>query len=357
LHGYLSGVVDESEGGLTMTAPPGGPYGQDPYGTNPYGQGPYWGGQPQGGPYPYSQGGPYSYPPGGPYANPQGGPYANPQGGMDPSAAAAYPPQQYPQPGQQFAPGWQGGPYPPGPPPGGPRSKMPWLIVAGIAVLGVIALVVILVLTLGNSNKSTKANPSGPSATTSAPTSEPNGSEQTATDCTPNVSGGEKPAGGSPISAGRLSFPTTAAPGWTPISDDQTPNLIGAVGVAQEVPGANQWVMQAEVATTNFVTSMDVTAQASKLIQCVANGPGYANASPTLGPTKTSSITVDGINAARVDADVTIADPSRNVKGDSLTIVAVDTKPVTIFLGATPIGDAASAATINQVIAALKVAK
>jgi hypothetical protein len=237
---------------------------------------------------------------------------------------------------------------------------MPWLILAGIAVLGVIALVVILVLALGNSNKSTRANPSGPSAAPSSqsvPTSEPNNSEQTATDCTPNVSGGEKPAGGSPISAGQLSFPTNAAPGWMPISDDQTPNLIGAVGVAKEVPGANQWVMQAEVAVTNFVTSMDVTAQASKLMQCVASGPGYANASPTLGPTKTSSITVDGIKAARVDADVTIADAARNVKGDSLTIVAVDTKPVTIFLGATPIGDGASAATINQVIAALKVAK
>jgi hypothetical protein len=237
---------------------------------------------------------------------------------------------------------------------------MPWLILAGIAVLGVIALVVILVLALGNSNKSTRANPSGPSAAPSSqsvPTSAPNNSEQTATDCTPNVSGGEKPAGGSPISAGQLSFPTNAAPGWMPISDDQTPNLIGAVGVAKEVPGANQWVMQAEVAVTNFVTSMDVTAQASKLMQCVASGPGYANASPTLGPTKTSSITVDGIKAARVDADVTIADAARNVKGDSLTIVAVDTKPVTIFLGATPIGDGASAATINQVIAALKVAK
>jgi len=331
-----------------MTAPPGGPYGQDPYGTNPYGQGPYWGGQPQGGPYPYPQGGANPYPP--------SGPYANPQGGMDPSAAAAYPPQQYPQPGQQFPPGWPAGPYSPGPPPKGPRSKTPWLIVAGIAVLGVIALVVILVLSLGNSNKSTKANPSGPSATTSAPTSQPNDSEQTATDCTPNVSGGDKPATGT-VLAGKLSFPTSAAPGWTPISDDQTPNLIGAVGVAKEVPGANQWVMQAEVAVTNFVTSMDVTAQASKLMQCVANGPGYANASPTLGPTKTSSITVDGINAARVDADVTIADTSRNVKGDSLTIVAVDTKPVTIFLGATPIGDAGSAASINQVIAALKVAK
>jgi len=319
-----------------MTAPPGGPYG-----TNPYGQDPYWGGQPQGSPYPYQQGSPYPYPPPGQYANP------NP-----------YPPQQYPQAGQQIPPGWPGGPYPPGPPPKGPGSKAPWLIVAGLAVLGVIAVIATVIVVFGgNGNKSTKSNPSGPSVTTSAPTSQPNRSGQTATDCTPNVSGGDKPAGGAPVSAGKLSFPPSAAPGWMPFSDDQTPNLIGAVGVAQEVPGASQWVMQAEVAVTNFVSGMDVSAQASKLMQCVANGPGYANASPTLGPTKTSSITVDGTKAARVDADVTIADPSRNVKGDSVTVIAVDTKPVTIFLGATPIGDAASAATLNQVISALKVSK
>jgi hypothetical protein len=330
-----------------MTAPPGGPYGQDPYGTNPYGQGPYWGGQPPGGGYPYP-------PPGGP-----GGPYTNPQGGPGPYGAGAYPPQQYPQPGQQVPPGWPAGPYPPGPPPNPPRSKLPWLILGGIALLGVIALVAILVIGLSNSSKSTKVNPAGPSAapsSTSAPTSQPNNSDQTATGCTPNVSGGEKPAGDT-ISAGKLSFPTSATPGWMGFSDDQTPNLIAAVGVGQEVPGANQWMMQAEVAITNFDTSMDVGAQASKLMDCVANGPGYANASPTLGPTKTSSITVDGVKAARVDADVTIADTSRNVKGDSLTIIAVDTKPVTIFMAATPIGDAGSAAIIGKVIAALKVSK
>ncbi len=330
-----------------MTAPPSGPYSQDPYGTNPYGQGPYWGGQPPGGGYPYP-------PPGGP-----GGPYTNPQGGPGPYGAGAYPPQQYPQPGQQVPPGWPAGPYPPGPPPNPPRSKLLWLILGGIALLGVIALVAILVIGLSNSNKSTKVNPAGPSAapsSTSAPTSQPNNSDQTATGCTPNVSGGEKPAGDT-ISAGKLSFPTSATPGWMGFSDDQTPNLIAAVGVGQEVPGANQWMMQAEVAITNFVTSMDVGAQASKLMDCVANGPGYANASPTLGPTKTSSITVDGVRAARVDADVTIADTSRNVKGDSLTIIAVDTNPVTIFLGATPIGDAGSAAIIGKIIAALKVSK
>jgi hypothetical protein len=327
-----------------MTAPPGGPYGQDPYGTNPYGQGPYWGGQPQGG---QPQGGGYPYPP-------PAGPYGNPPGGANPYPAGGYPPQQFPQPGQQFPPGWQGGPYPPGPPPGGPRSKAPWLILAGIAVLGVIALVVILVIGLSG-NKSNNAKPTSPSATTGAPTSEPNSSMQTATDCTPNVSGGDKPAGGAPVTAGKLSFPDTAAPGWAPFSDDQTSNLIGAVGLGQEVPNAKGWMMLAEVAITNFVTSMDVNAQASKLIQCVAKGQGYASASPTLGAVKTSSITVDGVKAARADGDVTIADTSIGVKGDSLVIIAVDTKPVTIFMGATPIGDAASAGIINGIIPSLKV--
>lgn len=336
-----------------MTAPPGGPYGQDPYGTNPYGQGPYWGGPPQGGGYPqdgppqgggYPQGGP---PPAGP--PPGAYPYPPPGGGQ-------YAPPPYPPPGQQVPPGWPGGPYPPGPPPGGPRSKAPWLIVAGLAVLAVIVLVVLVVVGLSSGNKPNKAAPSTAPSSTSAPSSQPNGSQQTATGCTPNVSAGDKPVGDT-VSAGKLSFPVSATPGWQGFSDDQTPNLIGAVGVGAEVPGASQWMMQAEVGITNFVPSMDVAAQASKLINCVANGPGYANATPTLGPTKTSSTTVDGVKAARVDADVTIADPARNVKGDSLVIIAVDTKPVTIFLGATPIGDAGSAGIINGVVAALKVKK
>jgi hypothetical protein len=229
------------------------------------------------------------------------------------------------------------------------------LIIAGIAVLGIIALVVILVIGFSNGNKPNTANPPETSAPTSAPTSGPTG-EQTATDCTPNVSGGDKPTTDT-ISAGKLQFSASAAPGWQAISDDQSPNLIGAVGVAQEVPGASQWVMQAEVAVTNFVTSMDVAAQASKLLQCVVAGPGYANSSPNLGPTKKSSVTVDGTKAARVDADVTIADPSRGIKGDSVVIIAVDTKPVTIFLGATAIGDAASAAIISKVIGTLKVSR
>ncbi|MEE3753631.1 hypothetical protein [Mycobacterium intracellulare] len=325
-----------------MTAPPGGPYGQGPYGSNPYGQDPNWRGQPPaGGPYPqgpYPQGGPYAYPPGGPYPYPPPGGPANP-----------YQSPQYPPPGQPFPPG---GPYPPGRPPGG--SKLPWLIVAGVVALAVIALVATLVVMKGGHGKkpSSAAPPS-----TSTSVSQPRNSAQNATDCTPNVSGGEMPRSDS-IAAGKLSFPAGAAPsGWTVFSDDQGPNLIGGLGVAQDVPGANQWMMTAEVAVTNFVASMDLTAQATKLMQCVVNGPGYANAAPTLGPVKTSSITVDGTKAVRADADVTIADPTRNVKGDSVSIIAVDTKPVTVFIGSTPIGDTASADLVGKIIAALKVSK
>jgi hypothetical protein len=300
-----------------MTAPPGGPYGHNPYGTNPSGQEPHWAGQPQGGPNPY--------PPGGPYGAP-------------------YPPQQPPPPGPGFPRG-----APPGPPPRRPRSKLPWLIAAGVAVLAVVAVVVILVVNSRDGNKSAPAS-------ASAPTSPPNNSQQTATDCTPNASAGQRPTGNK-ISAGRLSFPSNVAPGWSPGADDQSPNLIGAVGVAQEVPGISDWMMEAEVAITNFVPSMDVTAQATKLMQCVANGPGYADAAPTLGPMKTSPMMIDGVKATRVDADIVINDPTRNTKGDSVTIIAVDTKPVTVFMGARPIGDPGNAATINQVIAALKVSK
>jgi len=349
-----------------MTMPPGGPYGQGPYGqgpynqgpygTNPYGQEPYWGGQPQGGPPQGGQpqgGQPQGgQPQGGP---PQGGGYPYPPPGGDPYAGGAYPPQQqYPHVPQQYPAGWPGGPYQPGPPPGGRGSKTPWLIITGIAVLGVIVLVVILAVALTNRGTS---NPASPSETTSAATSQPNNSAQTATGCTPNVSGGDASATRSTISAGKLSFPTSAAPGWTPFSDDQNPNLIDAVGVGAEVPGANQWMMQVEVAVTNFVTSMDVSQQASKLMDCVANGPGYTQSQPSLGAKQPSSATVDGVKAARVDADITIGDTARGVKGDSVTIIAVDTKPVTIFLGASPIGDAASRTTIDKVIAALKVTK
>ncbi len=69
---------------------------------------------------------------------------------------------------------------------------------------------------------------------------------------------------------------------------------------------------------------MDVAAQASRLMQCVADGPSFWARRPPWARPDTSSITVDGVRGRQVNADITIADSSRNVKGDSVTIIAVD---------------------------------
>ncbi|MCV7315110.1 hypothetical protein H7J77_06100 [Mycolicibacillus parakoreensis] len=335
-----------------MTAPPGGPYGQDPYGHNPG-----WGGAPQGGPPGYP-------PPGGPYGV---DPYAQtqyyPTGGPHPGAG-------YPPPGAYPPPG--GDPPPPGGPPPPPRpSKVPWVIgvVAAVLVLAIVAATAIFAMR--NNDDDTAAGPGAPSLSTSPPvsmtpqsptsttgapstsTSAPAGGQQTATDCTDNVSGGDLT--GDTAQAGALGFPVSAAPGWQAIADRNVPNGIGVVGVAREVPTAQDWMMEAVVAVSNLVPSMDTAEQASKLLHCVAAGPGYAGADPTLNTPKTSSITVDGVDAARIDADVTIGDSSRGLPGDVVTVIAVDTDPVTFFLSTAPIGDADSQAAVDDIIAALKV--
>lgn len=297
-----------------MTAPPGGPYGPDPSG-----QGPSWGGHHHPGPYP----------------NPPGS--AGPYPGYPPGA-------------------WSTGPHPYGPPPKPPRSQKPWLIGAAVAILIVLGLVVGLAVSRDHADKSAESTPSSTAGAPSSTAPAPDTSAQTATDCTENISAGTSLTADR-VSAGGLSFPLNAAPGWTLYSDENVPNGIDVLGVSKEVPDASRWMMQAEVGITNFVPSMDIAAQASTLMACVAIGPGYANASPTLGPTSTSSLKVDGTDAARVDADVTIADTSRNVAGDSVTIIAVKTTPVTFFLSAVPIGDEAAGAEIDGIIAALKVKK
>lgn len=342
-----------------MTAPPGGPpggpYGQDPYGQNPYGPNP-WSGQPQGGPQPPVD--PYGqtqhYPAGQPYGAPGGG---------------------YPPPGQYPGyPGYPGGPGGPGStPPGPPRkSKTPWVIGA-IAALTTIAILLAAVIYATRDDSATSAKGTS-SLTTSAPVSKPpvssttskapktstsapktsSSGTQTATDCTPNVSGGTLT--GNTVEAGGLSFPLSAAPGWMPGADTNLPNGIDVIGVVKEVPEATDWMMEAQVGITNFVPSMDLAEQASKLLTCVAQGPGYPpDVKPTLGTPKTSSIKVDGVEAARVDAEVTLGDTSRGIPGDALVVITVKTDPVTFFLSTSPIGDAESQAAVEAIIAALKV--
>ncbi|MGV0633242.1 hypothetical protein ABQE69_00800 [Mycolicibacillus trivialis] len=352
-----------------MTAPPGGPYGQDPYGQNPYGQDPY-------GQNPYGQDPAWgNQPP--PGQQPPADPYAETQYYQTPPPAGQYPPPggypSYP-PGGQY-PGYPpGSPYPTGPsgPVGPPprKSRTPWVIGAIAAVLVVAILAVAVIFALRGDDTTNTATPSlitsspvsqpplTPSTASSTPstspsTSAPASGEQTATDCTENVSGGSLT--GSMAQAGQLGFPLSAAPGWAPAADATLPNAIDVVGVIREVADAEDWMMEAMVGVTNFVPSMSLADQASKLLTCVADGPGFAGASPTLGTPTKSAIKVDGVEAERVEAEVTIADTTRGIPGDNLVIITVKTDPVTFFVATTPIGDSDSHDQVQKIIDALKV--
>ncbi len=52
-------------------------------------------------------------------------------------------------------------------------------------------------------------------------------------------------------------------------------NLIDAVGVGPRVAGADKWMMQAGFAITQLRHHHGRRAQASELMQCVADGFGY----------------------------------------------------------------------------------
>lgn len=308
-----------------MTNPPNDPYGQNPYGQDPYGQ-----------PNPYGQ-----QPPG--------------QYGADPYAAdpygttGAYGAQQPPQ----FAAG--GGQFPPPPPPKKPSTTWWWVGGGLLVIAAVVALVVGLTVDWSSSSSSSAASsststqPSTGSTDQSTPAN-PNSALQTATACTPNASSGTTPSG--TAAAGPLSFPLSAAPGWTPYADASMPNSISMVGAINDLPDA-RWMMQVEVGITNFVPTMSVADQATKLINCIAQGPGYNQAQPVLGPVTSTNIMVDGVPAVQSDANVTVT--GRPVPGDSVRIVVVATNPVTYFFGATPIGDTANRAVVEGVQGALKV--
>jgi len=91
----------------------------------------------------------------------------------------------------------------------------------GLAVLGVVALVATLVVMFsGDDKKSPSARPRPPrrQAPRRRRRRAPRRTPRLRSECGP----GETPKGDA-IFAGKLSFPASAAPGWSPFSDDQDP--------------------------------------------------------------------------------------------------------------------------------------
>ncbi|ADG77385.1 Membrane glycine and proline rich protein OS=Tsukamurella paurometabola (strain ATCC 8368 / DSM/ CCUG 35730 / CIP 100753 / JCM 10117 / KCTC 9821 / NBRC 16120 / NCIMB 702349 / NCTC 13040) OX=521096 GN=Tpau_0748 PE=4 SV=1 [Tsukamurella paurometabola] len=288
---------------------------QDPYGQNPYQDGyqqypqqPY-GGQPGYGQQPYGQ---------------QPGYGGQPGYGQQPYGQAAY-----------------GGGQPPQKP-----NRTPLYIAIGVAILLVIAVIVAAVVLITRDSGSS----GGPSDTTAATSAgDPNDCGMPGTGLASEIT--------DRVASGPLSFPVSAAPGWTKESYTVYAQSTAAAGLEKSIAG-QPWQAGAEVGQTNFSTKLDPKDAATRMMPCIAAGQGYNKTNPRITDlSQPEAITVDGVAAAKVTAKILVSVQGVTTPGDVVTVIVVASAPQTYALLVEPIGFPDITAALKAVSDQLKVAK
>ncbi len=138
------------------------------------------------------------------------------------------------------------------------------------------------------------------------------------------------PASAAPdrLSAGSLSFPTSALPGWT-----ITPAQGGGASVARAPFGTvGTWASQVSVGDFGR-SGLDVKALAKAFAERLAAG-GYDGYQARIEGLQVTDASVSGIRAGRATANVLLQNaPTR---GERLRVTVVDTVPETYFISQVP---------------------
>ncbi|NKY17296.1 hypothetical protein [Tsukamurella spumae] len=241
-------------------------------------------------------------------------------------------------------------PYPPPhPPPHPPPRRGPglWWAVGGAVALVLVVAVVAAVLLV----RSPGRGPS-PSTTVAAPSTSRAGSGG----CGVPGPGSTVPVTDRVVS-GPLSFPVSAAPGWSPQRYQLFAPGAQTAGLRQQVPG-HLWDTHAEIGQTTFAPKVSVRDAARRIIPCIVASSRYDSYRPRLEAlTEPEAITVDGVPAARVTGRILVSRAGLDIAGDVLTVVVIASAPQTYFQSDSPIGDAALAAVVQNIFDHLKVAR
>lgn len=238
------------------------------------------------------------------------------------------------------------GPYPPySPPPPARRSTTLWWVGGGVVALVAIVAVAATILLVRFSG-----NGGGTPSTVAAPSSRVGGK------C-----GLPGPSSTTPIVdrvvSGPVSFPVSAAPGWTPQRYQLFSPGSQAAGLRQSVPG-QRWDAHAEIGLTTFSPKVSILEAAARVIPCIVASSRYDSYNPRPdGLTQPESITVDGVPAARVTGRILVSRAGLAILGDVVTVVVIDSAPQSYFESDIPIGDDALAAVGRQIFEQLKVAR
>ncbi|MGX9296927.1 hypothetical protein [Tsukamurella paurometabola] len=240
-------------------------------------------------------------------------------------------------------------PYPPPPqvpppPPARGNAGLWWAIGGAVLVVVLVAVLAALLLARGSAGPSTSA---GPAAAASS---------GKASACGLPGSGSTTPITDRVVS-GPVSFPVSAAPGWTPQRYQLFSPGAQAAGLRTGVPG-HSWDAHVEVGLTTFAPRVPVAEAARRIIPCIVASSRYDAYRPRLdGASEPEALTVDGVRAARVVGRILVSREGLAIPGDVVTVVVIDSAPQAYFESDTPIGDTALAAVAQQVFEQLKVAR
>ncbi|NMD57406.1 MULTISPECIES: hypothetical protein [Tsukamurella] len=237
-------------------------------------------------------------------------------------------------------------PYPPPPPPPAPargNAGLWWVIGGAIVAVVLVAALATALLVREAGDASTAAGASSAASGTASACGLPgSGSTTPITDR---------------VVAGPLSFPVSAAPGWTPQRYQLFSPGAQAAGLRTGVPG-HKWDAHVEVGLTTFAPRAPVLEAARRIIPCIVASSRYDAYRPRLeGLTEPEAITVDGTPAARVVGRILVSREGLAIPGDVVTVVVIGSAPQAYFESDTPIGDTALAAVAQQVFEQLKVAR
>ena len=287
--------------------------------------------------------------------------------GSNPYGSNLYGPQQPPYggpPGPPTGPGGGTG----GPGRGGGRGKQIALIVGAIVLVAALAtgLAFTVKAMTGDDDASDTTDPT--TSTTTGPSSVTTSPSTSATD--PAVVGGVptqcvngRPASNSStrqLSSGKISIPTAEMPsGWDADRGTRYPFVTQADGVTLGRPsGSNSWLAQIAVGVlpTNFRDETERIAR--KFIECLSTGPGYDTV--TVGPIDFGQLTNAKIENRDTDytllnASIPVRNGPAGISGDDVVVVIVDSSPMTVAIGISPIGDASTKSSVDKAVRGLLV--
>ncbi|WFN94838.1 serine/threonine-protein kinase [Gordonia sp. LUNF6] len=163
------------------------------------------------------------------------------------------------------------------------------------------------------------------------------------------------------VGTGPISIPSNDLPvsGWDPDNISQIPFAVTANGIKASRPaGTSGWMAQIAVGTLPASFRDRTEPIARKLVECLSSSSGYSGVDAS--PARIEDVRNDRLDNkiteyTLIRARIDVRNQRSGVLGDDVTVVVVNSSPMTFAFGVSPINDATTRAEVDKAIVNLRV--